>query len=70
MKFEEFKSGIYMQQYEYKIFMPTLVSVEWLWEDPMINTLLERAARALSELNAFSLIVPDIDLFIHMHVLK
>lgn len=43
---------------------------EWTWDDPAINTLLEAADRALGELNAFSLIVPDIDLFIQMHVVK
>lgn len=46
------------------------VNHEWRWEDPGINTLLEQATRALGELNAFSLIVPDIDLFIEMHVVK
>jgi len=46
------------------------VNHEWTWEDAKINTLLEQANRALGELNAFSLIVPDIDLFIQMHVLK
>ncbi|MHB1458535.1 MAG: Fic family protein, partial [Armatimonadota bacterium] len=70
MKFEEFKSGVYRQQYQYKSFMPSIVNVEWYWEDPRINVLLEKATRSLGELNAFTLIVPDVDLFIHMHVLK
>ena len=70
MKVEDFQSGTFIQQYQYKSFMPALVNVEWVWQDPMINTLLERATRALGELNAFSFIVPDIDLFIHLHVLK
>jgi len=70
MKLETYHSGNFKQQYQYKSFMPEPVNVEWVWHDPQINTLLERATRTLGELNAFSLIVPDIDLFIHMHVLK
>ena len=46
------------------------VNHDWSWEDPQINVLLESANRALGELNAYSLIVPDIDLFIEMHVVK
>jgi len=34
------------------------------------TTNLEQASKALAELNAFSLIVPDIDLFIRMHIVK
>jgi len=70
MKFENFKAGQWRQRYQYKSFEPMPVNREWTWEDPIINTLLEQANRALGELNAFSLIVPDIDLFIEMHVVK
>lgn len=70
MKFETFKAGVWQQRYQYKSFEPVPVNHSWLWEDPVINTLLENANRALGELNAFSLIVPDIDLFIQMHVVK
>lgn len=70
MKFETFKAGHLRQRYQYKSFEPVLVNHEWLWEDTTINLLLEKANRALGELNAFSLIVPDIDLFIQMHVVK
>lgn len=70
MKFEAFKAGIWKQRYQYKSFEPVLVDHAWTWEDATTNTLLESANRALGELNAFSLIVPDIDLFIEMHVVK
>ena len=70
MKFETFKAGRWQQRYQYKSFEPVPVNHEWRWEDPTINSLLEQATRALGELNAFSLIVPDIDLFIEMHVVK
>ncbi|OYY95300.1 MAG: cell filamentation protein Fic [Hydrogenophilales bacterium 28-61-23] len=70
MKFETFKAGVRRQQYLYKSFSPASVDHAWSWEDSKINTLLERAMQALGELNAYSLIVPDIDLFIQMHVVK
>ena len=70
MKFETFKAGNWTQRYQYKSFEPVLVDHAWIWEDSTINALLESANRALGELNAFSLIVPDIDLFIEMHVVK
>lgn len=70
MKFETFKAGRLRQRYQYKSFEPAPINHGWGWEDPTINTLLEQATRALGELNAFSLIVPDVDLFVQMHVVK
>lgn len=40
------------------------------WADPSINTLLEQATLQLGSLNSFSQFVPDIALFIRMHVVK
>lgn len=70
MKFETFVAGEWRQRYQYRSFEPVTVHRAWTWEDAGVNTLLEQATRALGELNAFSLIVPDIDLFIQMHVIK
>ncbi len=70
MKFESFTSGSWKQQYQYKSFQPARINEEWSWDDPRINVLLEKATKALGELNAFTLIVPDVDLFIHMHIIK
>lgn len=70
MNLKDFKSGTYKKQYQYKSFYPTKINVSWVWDDPKINVLLENATRMLGELNAFSYIVPDVDLFIQMHIVK
>jgi len=70
MEFESFKAGHWQQRYQYKSFEPVLVNHDWTWKDTKIHQLLESANHALGELNAFSLIVPDVDLFIQMHVVK
>lgn len=70
MNLKDFKSGIYRQQYQYKSFLPERINHAWIWDDPKINVLLEKATQSLGELNAFSLIVPDIDIFIEMHIVK
>lgn len=70
MKLEDFHAGRPQTQYRYESFSPTPVNQGWFWETPKLNTLLEQAARSLAELNAFSIMVPDVDLFIRMHIIK
>lgn len=70
MKIEEFKSGKYLPQNNYKSFSPVKINNAWSWTDGKMNTLLSEANRRLGALDAFSLNVPDIDTFIAMHVAK
>jgi len=65
-----FQAGRYEERYEYKAFLPEPVCHEWVIADPELTDLLGRADRALGELNAFSQLIPDIDFFIRMYVVK
>ncbi|HZW40247.1 MAG TPA: Fic family protein [Ignavibacteriaceae bacterium] len=70
MDIKDFKAGTYAPQYQYKSFMPEKINKEWIVSNPVVNKLLEEANIKLGELNAFSLIVPDVDLFIRLHIVK
>lgn len=65
---DTYKAGEYRKGYQYNYFLPSMVNDDWQWTSPAINQLLEKAAVKLGELNAFSRLVPDIDLFIRLHV--
>jgi Fic family protein len=70
MKISEYISGKYVQQYEYKSFLPEPINHAWHVDNPELVTLLDDANRILGELNAFSQLVPDVDFFIKMHITK
>jgi len=70
MNIDDFVSGEYKQQYEYKSFSPTTINRAWEISDGEIQTLLSEADRALGELNAFSQLIPDVDFFIAMYITK
>lgn len=70
MDIKDFKAGIYKSAYEYKYFLPEKINHSFFWTDKIINELLEKASLKLGELNAFSRFVPDIDMFIMMHIYK
>lgn len=67
---EEFEAGRYERGYDYRYFVPTNVNKQWKWSDGQLNELLEKASIKLGELNSFARLVPNIDLFIHLHVTK
>ena len=66
----EFKAGIYLDQGTYKSFIPSLINREWQIGDMRILSLLSKADRMLGRLDMFSEHIPNIDLFISMHIAK
>src|SRR5690606_25483258 len=64
------KSGNYINQGTYKSFQPTKINQQWTIEDMEVLTLLSQADRQLGRLDMYSEYIPNIDLFISMHVLK
>ncbi len=67
---KNFVAGEYKEGYEYRYFLPTFINRPFTWSNPVIGELLEQASFMLGELNSFARLVPDIDLFIKMHVFK
>jgi len=70
MDIEEFKAGRFEKGFNYSYFVPELINRQWEWKDPRLSTLLEKASISLGELNSFAHLVPNIDLFIQLHVTK
>jgi len=67
---KSFQSGRYIQQGHYKSFQPNQINRAWLLDNMELIQLLGQADRELGRLDMYSDYIPNIDLFIRMHVLK
>ncbi len=65
-----FNSGHFINQGYYKAFQPSLINRQWSLEDMELIELLSKADRQLGRLDMFSEHIPNIDMYISLHVLK
>ena len=70
MNIKAYKADVFTKQHGYKSFKPNFIEKEWIIDNPQISQLLEEANYKLGELNAFSTFVPDVDVFVKMHIVK
>ena len=68
MKLEEYKAGKYIKINDYNAFIPSKINCNWGWDDTKLDKLLADANRQIGELNAYSLLIPNVDLYIKMHI--
>ena len=67
---KSFNAGTYINQGTYKSFQPELINKPWVIDNMELLNLLGQADRHLGRLDMYSEYIPNIDLFISMHVLK
>ena len=67
---KNYKSGHHLQQSNYQSFQPNTLNHVWHLDDMELVQLLGQADRAVGRLDMYSEYIPNIDLFIRMHVLK
>ncbi len=67
---QNFKSGDFINQGTYKSFSPQKINRKWELNDIEVISLLSKADRELGRLDMYSEYIPNINLFISMHVLK
>jgi Fic family protein len=65
-----FKSGNYVNQGTYKSFEPKHILRKWVLDDMQLINLLTQADRAIGKLDMYSNYIPNIELFISMHIAK
>jgi len=66
----DFKSGTYRNVENFRIFYPEPINRSWRFDEVTLLPLLEQANLKLGALDAYSGLVPDVDHFIRLHVVK
>lgn len=67
---QKYKAGAKINQGYYQSFQPQPINKQWELQDMELLDLLSKADRHLGRLDMYSEHIPDIDLFISMHVVK
>lgn len=67
---KNFKAGNYINQSSYRSFQPTTIDKQWTLDDMELISLLSKADRQIGKLDMYSEYIPNIRLFIGMHVIK
>lgn len=65
-----FKAGNYIEAVGYKAFQPERINKYYQFDETDLFSLLEKANIKLGELNAYAELVPDVEHFIRLHVVK
>jgi Fic family protein len=67
---KSYKSGLYINQGYYRSFQPDFINREWQLDNMEVINLLGQADRQLGRLDMYSEYIPNIELFISMHIAK
>lgn len=67
---KNFEAGVYVNQGTFKSFIPVKINRKWTIDGIEVIDLLSKADRQLGRLDMYSEYIPNIDLFISMHVAK
>lgn len=67
---KSFVAGQYINEGYYSSFHPNKINREWKFDNMNLMLLLSKADRMLGRLDMYSNHIPNIDLFIEMHILK
>ncbi len=65
---ENFNSGTYRNNGDFLSFIPSSINDSWIWASSEINELLSQADREIGALSAYSELIPDLDIYIRMHI--